>query len=232
MTPRAALALTPLLALSCAPVAQPHRANSSTITASPLEQTLLAQYPRHARRDGLRLLLLDFGGEPMDFTDRPCVDHDGNCVEHRLDAVFTGSDAPELPIFGVWEGYYEGHSYALVSQQGTVETGERPIPSPDGRFLVAAASSDSHPPDKGITLLRVRYGGAHPIRHIPTHALTNYSDLRWIGSSCVGLSASVTDDGMYGPSEPFYLVEAKPEWQLTRDAGTCGEQGKATTKPD
>lgn len=222
MTPRALFALAPLMALSCAPASAPVASQLPELTSSDSEQALLARYPRLARREGLRLLLLDTAdGEPFEFVTKPCVDHDGNCIEYRLDAVFAPPDAPVPPIFGVREQYYEGHSYTLVSQQGILETGERPIASPNGRMLAAAASSDSHPPNTGIAVLRLSDGAALLLRLVSPKVLTHFSDLRWVGSGCVSFQAAVVNDGTYGTPEPFALIEAKPEWRLARGAHAC-----------
>lgn len=226
---RAALALPLLLVPSCSPVARLSPERRAATVASPEEQALLGRYSRHARRDGSRLLLFEGANvEPLEFVDRPCVEHDGDCIEYRLDAVFHGPDSPTLPIFGLRETYYEGQSYTLVSRHESVETGEPPVQSPDGQLLAAAASSDSYPPDTGITLLRLRDGRPLTIRRISTEVLTNYRSLRWVGSGCIAFSASDADDGTYGAPEPFALVEAEPEWRIIRGNDACDRQNASS----
>lgn len=222
MKARAPVALAALLAASHvpAPLAQAGGADDG-LAPDPREAALLAEHGLHVRREGARLEFFGGpGGEGMVLVDQPCDDDNGDCVEHRLDAVFAASSPRENPVFGVHEAHYEGHSYTLVSWGGTFETGERPLPSPDGRWLVAAASSENHPPDTGLQLFRREQGMVKPVRRIPTAVLTGYSNLEWAGSTCVQFSASIVADGSFGPVEPFALVEDRPEWRLLR-GGVC-----------
>lgn len=185
------------------------------------EAALLRAHSDVARREGGRRSIGKPGYEQV-FVDRPCLDDDGGCIEYVLDAAFSTGSEDESPIFGVHESYYEGHSYTLIDRGGMVETGNRPIVSPDGKLLVAAASSDNHPPDIGITLMRMDGEILWVLRQVRTGAVTNYTDLRWIGSNCVAFSGSAANAGFYGASEQFYLVAAEPEWLLTRDAALFG----------
>ncbi len=191
------------------------------------EAALIAAQRQWVRRDGSRLIVGFPGFEPLVFEDRSCEELEGgDCVHYRLDSVFPGGDASQPPLFGIAEQYYEGGSYTLLVPNGEqIDVGARPLPSPDGAFLVAAASSDGHPPDTGITLLRrIDSDSVTIIRTIPTGALTNYDDLRWIGPGCIGLRASVTDRwGAYGAQREFRLAQNTPEWTLTEGDAGCTE---------
>lgn len=196
-----------------------------TQSATIPEAELIAAYPAHLRRDGERLEIRLPGLEPIVLTDRSCaVLEGGDCVHYRLDALFPATTDSRLPLFGVAETYYEGGSYLVVANDGsTIETGERPVASPDGRYLVSAASSDGHPPDTGLQLFRrMDQGQLQAVRVIPTGALTNFDRLRWLSSDCIGFLASVTDRwGAYGKQRDFRLVVSDPEWALTTEVAKC-----------
>lgn len=200
------------------------------------EAALIAGQRQWVRRDGPRLIVGFPGFEPLVFEDRSCEELEGDdCVHYRLDSVFLGRDASQPPLFGIAEQYYEGGSYTLLAPNGEqIDVGARPLPSPDGTFLVAAASSDGHPPDSGITLLqRIDSDAVTIIRTIPTGALTNYDELRWIGPRCIGLRASVTDRwGAYGPQREFRLAQSAPEWTLTEGDAGCTEASSPSNAVD
>lgn len=184
------------------------------------EAALLAQYPHLVKREDQVLKLWPGQTGTLALDDRSCNDSTvDDCVTYQFDAVFEGGD-----IVGVNESYYEGGSYFLYSVEGeSIEVGERPIAAPDNRHLFSAASSDSHPPDTGVSLIAVAGPKMSLVRRVFPSSLTQYESMRWLGPHCAGFIASAVDaDGNYGdqPRGTWYLIEDGPEWRLSQEASS------------
>jgi len=179
-----------------------------------VEARLLKRYPGVAVRDG-QMLRLQLAGEPLVLRSRTCSDDQSDCEEIRLDAVFNDGR-----IAGVAVSYYEGASYILYARGESIEVGDRPAASPDGRHLISGSWSDGHPSNAGISLIAVDATGMTLVRRVLADNLAMGANLRWIGPHCAAFEASIhTSSGIYGDGArgTWYLIADAPEWRLTQE---------------
>ncbi|MFD1787802.1 hypothetical protein ACFSC3_09465 [Sphingomonas floccifaciens] len=178
--------------------------------AASVEVTILAQNPTVARRRGSVLTV----GRRTYRTIGCGNARPDDCIEYRLDAVFPGG------IVGIEVTYYEGGGYLLTDGLTEIPVGERPLLSPDRRYLLAAHFAEAHVPSIGVTLIPVTPGESGdrlvPVRSISPAALVDYRDVRWLTPSCAGFLAADPRTG-WGDEKVsrWYLVDARPEWRLT-----------------
>ncbi len=179
-----------------------------------VEARLMKRYPGVAVRDG-QMLRLPSAGEPLVLRSRTCSNDQTDCEEFRLDAVFNDGR-----IAGVAVSYYEGESYTLYAQGESIEVGDRPAVSPDGRHLISGSWSDGHPSNAGISLVAVHETGMTLVRRVLADNLAAGENLRWIGPHCAAFEASIlTSPGTYGDGArgTWYLIADAPEWRLTQE---------------
>jgi hypothetical protein len=175
-----------------------------------IEAALIARHSDRARRRG-RTLEIRTDRRWMPFADKSCEADPDDCVEYRLDRIWT-----DQSLAGIRMSFYEGGDYVVVDRQGqTVHTGARPLLSPSGRHY-ASAFIDYASDDGGLVRIWA-VGRAETIRAVTTGA-AEPSGLRWRGDAC--LSFLVGGGGLLGgafadPPKTWYLVEAVPEWRLT-----------------
>ena len=209
----AVLLALPLSACAAPPMSAPSSLAPSRAAgpADEGERRIMAAHPGVVRRVGATLFI-----GRTELTDISCEVDVDSCVTFRArDLLIEGR------LFGVDVGYYEGQDYVVATTESNwITTGEKPVFSPDARYLAAAVFNEAYETmTEGFHLWAV--DGLTLRRRIVPEALSYTADLAWLGNACLSFTAQ--DSYVQGAAptrSTWYVVADRPEWRLTnkRDA--------------
>lgn len=130
-----------------------------------------------------------------------------------------------------WVGY-EAYGYTLIDRAGTgtvIETGERPVFSPEGYMLAAIEASEAaYGGLNGFAVWSIYEGGLSPMyltKNLPL-TLTDWRIDRWEGEDCLHISAipysRIGDnwDNLQSVRRDRYVAGSASGWEI-RPGNTC-----------